>query len=160
MTPTTTHRPRRLRSASIAAIAAFSLIAAACGSDDDAEPVATEAPADEEAMEEEAMDEEAMEEEAMEEEAMDEEAMEEEAMEDEAMDEEAMEEEAMEDEAMEDDGLDGIRSELSAAGLTDDQVSCVVDAAVTEWGADMLVAEGQASDDELLRLGEITFGCL
>ena len=69
-------------------------------------------------------------------------------------------EDDMAEDDMAEDGLEDLRSELAAAGLDDGQITCVLDAAVAEWGADALTAPGQASDDQLLRLGAITFGCL
>ncbi len=105
---------------------AVSLLAAACGADDDSSADVAAADQTEEATTDEAMEDEAMEDDAMEDDAMeDEEAMEddamedEEAMEDDAMeDEDAMEDDAMEDEdAMEDDAMedeDAMEEELSS----------------------------------------------
>ena len=58
-----------------------------------------------------------------------------------------------------DPALSAIWDELVAAGLTSEQATCVVDAASAEWGSDALVGAGSISDEQLLRLGEITFGC-
>lgn len=139
MTDTTTN-PTRWRLMLLALFAALALLASACGDDDgdsDTAPAAAESTAEDDMADEE----------------MAEDDMAEEEMAEDEMGEEEMAEEGHE-------GLEDIRGELAAAGLDDDQIICVLDAAVAEWGADALVAPGQASDDQLLRLGELTFGCL
>ena len=137
MNDTSTH-PKRWRLALLALLASFALIASACGDDDDSDA----APAAD-AAEEDTTDDD------MAEDEMDE-------MADDDMAEEDMDE--MAEEAHEE--LEDIRAELAAAGLDDGQIVCVLDAAVAEWGAEALTAPGQASDEQLLRLGEITFACL
>ena len=140
MTDTTTN-PSRWRLALLALFAAFALLASACGDDGDDEASTPTA-------------------ESTAEDDMAEDDMAEDEMAEDDMAEDEMAETDMAEDDMADDGLEDIRSELAAAGLDDGQITCVLDAAVAEWGADALTAPGQASDDQLLRLGAITFGCL
>ena len=137
-TPTT---PTRWRLVLLALVTSLALIASACGDDDDD---GTTAPVAEAADDEMADDD-----------------MAEDDMADDDMAEADMADDDMADDMAEEahEGLEDIWSELAAAGLDDDQITCVLDAAVAEWGADALTAPGQASDEQLLRLGEITFGC-
>jgi uncharacterized surface protein with fasciclin (FAS1) repeats len=113
--------PRTTTTRLVAACAALTFVAAACGSDsDDANPVSTEAATEPTA---------AMQDTAMEEEAMTEstEAMADEAMADDAMQDDAMADEAMADDVMAEDGPFGpacdavpTDGEGSFAGMTDD----------------------------------------
>lgn len=143
---TTARRPRR-RVALVGIVAAFSLGVAACGSDDDDSAPATAA--DEPAATAPA---------ATDPPATEPPATDPPATEAPATDPPATEAPAATD-PPDDPAVTAIWDELVAAGLTGDQATCVVETASAEWGADALVGAGTISDDQLLRLGEITFGC-